>query len=440
VRSCRTWATPCLPPPAAPAPAPSSAPPCVPSWASRTPGRPPSTSCWPRWGWGWALGRGRGRGRAGAAAGGPVEGRRPGYSCWSSSYGWVALRCSVLHLLHPLRAGTSTPSPPHPAPPLTSSPQRATQRTPCWRAAACINSTTMSRLSLHPPTTAPTQRPPPQIARPKDFPKFAKFVEWRDASSKVLLTSLTLAAQLGWAPPEGVPLPALPVLARVKAAMRRMDVRSADDYDEQDYGEAGRLLAGHAQVRCCCCCCCWRGWVGGGGGRGGGWLAACRWRGCGARRGRGMWGGGSWGGRGGAAPPALLPCHAPPPLMPPTQAVAANCLTGWSFPWGVRTRLAERLLMAMFDSLDEAQYVEEWVPGWPPAQPAFAAGAWRPGGPGRLLLEQGCSQRQRLVTSACHPCIPTGLPSAVRCGRPPVGGAAACGGPGRVQPAQGVQQ
>ncbi len=40
--------------------------------------------------------------------------------------------------------------------------------------------------------------------------------------------------------------------------------------------------------------------------------------------------------------------------------MAANCTSGWSFPWGVRVRLAERLLLAMFDSLDEAQYVEEW--------------------------------------------------------------------------------
>jgi hypothetical protein len=73
-------------------------------------------------------------------------------------------------------------------------------------------------------------------------------VEWREGLAKVLATSLALASQEGWAAPAGLDMPAQPVLARLRAALRRLDVRSADDYDEQDYAEAGRMLAQHAQV------------------------------------------------------------------------------------------------------------------------------------------------------------------------------------------------
>jgi hypothetical protein len=188
----------------------------------------------------------------------------------------------------------------------------------------------------------------------------------------VLLTSLTLAAQLGWAPPEGVQLPALPVLARLKAALRRMDVRSADDYDEQDYGEAGRLLAGHAQVPRLA----------------GAWLR--RLPGCLAAS---LLAGRARAPRppracglaalpaalGGGAGAALCQGRAPtaPALPLPPQTVAANCVTGWGFPWGVRVRLAERLLLAMFDSLDESQYVDEWVAGW--GLGAGCLAGWLPG-------------------------------------------------------------
>lgn len=34
-------------------------------------------------------------------------------------------------------------------------------------------------------------------------------------------------------------------------------------------------------------------------------------------------------------------------------------LAGWSFPWGLRARLAELLLRGMFDTLDEGQYTEQ---------------------------------------------------------------------------------
>lgn len=32
---------------------------------------------------------------------------------------------------------------------------------------------------------------------------------------------------------------------------------------------------------------------------------------------------------------------------------------GWSFPWGLRVRLYEMLLRALFDTLDEAEYVQD---------------------------------------------------------------------------------
>jgi hypothetical protein len=32
---------------------------------------------------------------------------------------------------------------------------------------------------------------------------------------------------------------------------------------------------------------------------------------------------------------------------------------GWAFPWGLRVRLYEMLLRALFDSLDEAEYVPD---------------------------------------------------------------------------------
>lgn len=34
-------------------------------------------------------------------------------------------------------------------------------------------------------------------------------------------------------------------------------------------------------------------------------------------------------------------------------------LAGWSFPWGLRARLAELLLRGLFDTLDEGQYTEQ---------------------------------------------------------------------------------
>lgn len=37
-----------------------------------------------------------------------------------------------------------------------------------------------------------------------------------------------------------------------------------------------------------------------------------------------------------------------------------QCTTaGWSFPWGLRVRLYEMLLRALFDTLDEAEYVQD---------------------------------------------------------------------------------
>jgi hypothetical protein len=93
-----------------------------------------------------------------------------------------------------------------------------------------------------------------------------------------------------------------------------------------------------------------------------------------------------------------------PALLP--QTVAANCLTGWGFPWGVRVRLAERLLLAMFDSLDESQYVDEWVArGWLAGQMPRGAGwvlqAWLhslAAGRCRLAPGPGCLMPRREAT------------------------------------------
>lgn len=44
-----------------------------------------------------------------------------------------------------------------------------------------------------------------------------------------------------------------------------------------------------------------------------------------------------------------------PPCLRALQCVPA----GWAFPWGLRVRLYEMLLRALFDSLDEAEYVPD---------------------------------------------------------------------------------
>ena len=36
----------------------------------------------------------------------------------------------------------------------------------------------------------------------------------------------------------------------------------------------------------------------------------------------------------------------------------ATCRTGWAYPWAVRIRLADLMLRGLFDTLDEASYVE----------------------------------------------------------------------------------
>lgn len=45
------------------------------------------------------------------------------------------------------------------------------------------------------------------------------------------------------------------------------------------------------------------------------------------------------------------------PLLVP---VPVQCTTvGWAFPWGLRVRLYELLLRALFDALDEAEYIPD---------------------------------------------------------------------------------
>lgn len=48
-----------------------------------------------------------------------------------------------------------------------------------------------------------------------------------------------------------------------------------------------------------------------------------------------------------------IPSITEPPS--PGQCTAA----GWAFPWGLRVRLYEVLLRALFDSLDQADYVPD---------------------------------------------------------------------------------
>ncbi len=168
---------------------------------------------------------------------------------------------------------------------------------------------------------------------------------------------------------------------RLRGGLRRLDVRTADEYDDAEYSEAveavfasAERLARHCQTggrwyaappsvsglggstaeRGCRHCCC----------RGmppllpGPWLppalhpvlrlhshtlllsqagpspGACApaWRSCCCS----------------CCAIILLTCHSPPP-----------CPAGWAFPWGLRARLAELLLRGMFDTLDEGQYTEQ---------------------------------------------------------------------------------
>ena len=187
------------------------------------------------------------------------------------------------------------------------------------------------------PPAAPPR--PAQVVRPTAFDSFRNFVKWRGTVASLVWTVLSQAARDAWAPATGggatADASARALLARLKGGLRRLDCRSADEYDDGEYEEAAAAVHAAAQQLAAHCasgaalgwswrwqrlqCCC---------------LARQRHRG---------------------APAALLPLRPrSPPPVPCAAALAPR--PGWSFPWGLRARLAELLLRGIFDTLDEGQY------------------------------------------------------------------------------------
>eukprot|EP00878_Enallax_costatus_P006953 GHUV01007287.1.p1 GENE.GHUV01007287.1~~GHUV01007287.1.p1 ORF type:complete len:760 (+),score=222.01 GHUV01007287.1:879-3158(+) len=97
---------------------------------------------------------------------------------------------------------------------------------------------------------------------PKDFNRFRSFVVWRDTLSHVLLASLAQSVRDGWSlPPQqsGVHAPtAQQLMARLKAALRRCDVRDADDFDEFEYQDASKAVGQHTYALVKCTSAGWR--------------------------------------------------------------------------------------------------------------------------------------------------------------------------------------
>ncbi|KAL4437302.1 hypothetical protein ABPG75_004441 [Micractinium tetrahymenae] len=99
-----------------------------------------------------------------------------------------------------------------------------------------------------------------QIVRPTAFDSFRNFVRWRDTVTSVVWLVLSQAARDTWLPtPRGSPAAAAAaaaggsngtaegasartLLARLRGGLRRLDVRSADDYDDAEYGEAAEAV------------------------------------------------------------------------------------------------------------------------------------------------------------------------------------------------------
>ncbi|PSC73790.1 hypothetical protein C2E20_3044 [Micractinium conductrix] len=101
-----------------------------------------------------------------------------------------------------------------------------------------------------------------QIVRPSAFDNFRNFVKWRDTVTSVVWLVLSQSARETWLPsPRGSPSPAAgsggaaapdaaarALLARLKAGLRRLDVRAADDYEEGEYGEAASAVFSATQA------------------------------------------------------------------------------------------------------------------------------------------------------------------------------------------------
>ncbi|KAL4439477.1 hypothetical protein ABPG77_008806 [Micractinium sp. CCAP 211/92] len=99
-----------------------------------------------------------------------------------------------------------------------------------------------------------------QIVRPTAFDSFRNFVRWRDTVTSVVWLVLSQAVRDTWLPtPRSSPAAAAAaaveggtgasegasarsLLARLRGGLRRLDVRTADDYDDAEYGEAAEAV------------------------------------------------------------------------------------------------------------------------------------------------------------------------------------------------------
>ena len=54
----------------------------------------------------------------------------------------------------------------------------------------------------------------------------------------------------------------------------------------------------------------------------------------------------------------VMPCCHINSIWFPEMCVHVVCRTGWAYPWAVRIRLCDLMLRGMFDTLDEASYVD----------------------------------------------------------------------------------
>ena len=84
-----------------------------------------------------------------------------------------------------------------------------------------------------------------QIVSPTDFQSFRSFAAWRSGVAAVISKSLDHAAKHNWVARggDGAGAPARSLLASLRASLRRMDVREADDYEEREYAEATKGVA-----------------------------------------------------------------------------------------------------------------------------------------------------------------------------------------------------
>eukprot|EP00803_Ostreobium_quekettii_P010118 evm.model.scf_379.4 EVM.evm.TU.scf_379.4 scf_379:34745-39238(-) len=78
--------------------------------------------------------------------------------------------------------------------------------------------------------------------RPRDFRKFRDFARWRDAMAHVLVQNLRQATVSGWVGEADEGEEARVRVARLKGAVRRLSVLEAEDFEEEEYAEAGEAL------------------------------------------------------------------------------------------------------------------------------------------------------------------------------------------------------